>query len=331
MIELWCSLVFLEMSFHLTNVWWHFAWYTFLLYTVCCTCTESDDYSFAALSFGESIHCPSARRVMLWPTAWTVSSHIKIGPVTGRRCSNLQELWWLKYQYLHNNQEIRCLGRVNHEDLNNTQDSSFHGDWPPKVWSRVITAVDNLRATASTVQCYPQVSHRSQQQAHSDCVTFKKGQSRHELRRSRDRGGCLKWSTRQTRDGWCYPNQCFWFSDIQAWGDPCGTQICSQALGDQCERLTHVQVSKGRSSRDLESVQLSEMEKERILSEQKSIHEFLEEEADQAFQGEFAVQMRLLEAQAELDRREWERRNADIALYETGRKLECQRMDISGK
>ena len=45
------------------------------------------------------------------------------------------------------------------------------------------------------------------------------------------------------------------------------------------------------------------------------------------FQGEFAAQTRLSEAQAEIDRRERERRNADIYLYETGRQLESQRME----
>ena len=42
---------------------------------------------------------------------------------------------------------------------------------------------------------------------------------------------------------------------------------------------------KGKRTRDLESVQLSQMEMERILSEQKSLHEYLEKEAERAFQG----------------------------------------------
>ena len=42
---------------------------------------------------------------------------------------------------------------------------------------------------------------------------------------------------------------------------------------------------KGRRDRELESVQLSQIEKERILSEQKSLHEYLEKEAESAFQG----------------------------------------------
>ena len=70
------------------------------------------------------------------------------------------------------------------------------------------------------------------------------------------------------------------------------------------------------------------MERERILSQQRDIHDFLEMKADHAFQGEFAAQTRLTEAQAELDGREWERRHADLALYETGRQLESQRMEL---
>ena len=38
------------------------------------TCTWFVYFSFVALSFGESIHCHSARRVVLWPTGWTISS-----------------------------------------------------------------------------------------------------------------------------------------------------------------------------------------------------------------------------------------------------------------
>ena len=75
-------------------------------------------------------------------------------------------------------------------------------------------------------------------------------------------------------------------------------------------------------------MQLSQMEMENILSEQRSLHEFLKKEADRAFQGEFAAQTRLSEAQAEIARREWERRNADIALYETSQQLETQGQEL---
>ena len=60
-------------------------------------------------------------------------------------------------------------------------------------------------------------------------------------------------------------------------------------------------LSNSKRNRELESVQLSQMEKERILSEQKSLHEFLEKKADLPFQGVLAAQTRLSEAQAESD------------------------------
>ena len=47
------------------------------------------------------------------------------------------------------------------------------------------------------------------------------------------------------------------------------------------------------------------MERERILSEQRDIHDFIEKRVDHAFQGECAAQTRLSEAQSDVDRREW--------------------------
>ena len=62
---------------------------------------------------------------------------------------------------------------------------------------------------------------------------------------------------------------------IQAWRGPCGTQMCSQTQGNQSEVLFHSQMSKGWRNREMESVQLSPMEKERNLSERRRLHEFL--------------------------------------------------------
>ena len=62
------------------------------------------------------------------------------------------------------------------------------------------------------------------------------------------------------------------------------------------------------------------MEKERILSEQENFH-MNALKSKVIFQGEFAAQTRSSEARAQLDRREWERRNADIALLSV--KLAC--------
>ena len=46
------------------------------------------------------------------------------------------------------------------------------------------------------------------------------------------------------------------------------------------------------------------------------------------FKGECAAQKRLSEAEAEMVRRNWEQRNADIALYETNREVESQRLEL---
>ena len=58
-------------------------------------------------------------------------------------------------------------------------------------------------------------------------------------------------------------------------------------------------LSKGERNQDIGSVQGAQMERERILSEQGDIHDFLERKADHAFQGEGAAQTVL-----SLDRRE---------------------------
>ena len=57
-------------------------------------------------------------------------------------------------------------------------------------------------------------------------------------------------------------------------------------------------LSKGKRNRDPESVQDSQMERARILSEQRDIHDFLKKKADHAFQGEF---VKLCNALSELD------------------------------
>ena len=69
------------------------------------------------------------------------------------------------------------------------------------------------------------------------------------------------------------------------------------------------------------------MDRERVLSDRRNIHDFLEKKADHAFRGGCAVQTRLSAAQSELDTREPRMRNADIALYETGMQLQSQRVE----
>ena len=52
------------------------------------------------------------------------------------------------------------------------------------------------------------------------------------------------------------------------------------------ESFSHVEwsLSNGKRNRELESVQLSQMDKEKILSEQRSLHEYVEKNAERAFQ-----------------------------------------------
>ena len=92
---------------------------------------------------------------------------------------------------------------------------------------------------------------------------------------------------------------------------------------------TSIETSMTRkSSRDSGSVQGSQQERETVLSEQRDLHNFLERKADQAFQGECAAQTKLSQAQSELDRRERKMQNADRALYDTGKQLQSQRMEL---
>ena len=66
-------------------------------------------------------------------------------------------------------------------------------------------------------------------------------------------------------------------------------------------------MSRGKSDRDLESVQ--------ILSERRKLHAYPEKKHKLAFQGECAAQKKInLSLEAGKDRRNCEQRNADIAL-----------------
>ena len=53
-----------------------------------------------------------------------------------------------------------------------------------------------------------------------------------------------------------------------------------------------------------------------------------EKEAERALQGECTSQQRLSEAEVEMDRKSWERKNSDIAPYETNQQLESQRLEL---
>ena len=79
-------------------------------------------------------------------------------------------------------------------------------------------------------------------------------------------------------------------------------------------------LSKGERDRDLERAQ--------TLSERRTLHVYIEQKAELAVQRECAAQKRLSEAESEMDRRNWERRNADIALYETNQELESLILEL---
>ena len=79
-------------------------------------------------------------------------------------------------------------------------------------------------------------------------------------------------------------------------------------------------LSRGKRGRDMESVQ--------TLSERKKLHVHLEQQAQLVVQGECAAQRRLSEAEAEMYIGYWHQRNSDIALYETNRELEFQRLEL---
>ena len=65
-------------------------------------------------------------------------------------------------------------------------------------------------------------------------------------------------------------------------------------------------LSRGKRDRYLESAQ--------TLSEWRNLHAYFEQEVELAVQGNGVAQKRLSEAEAEMDKRNWEQRDADIAL-----------------
>ena len=75
-----------------------------------------------------------------------------------------------------------------------------------------------------------------------------------------------------------------------------------------------------KRDRDLESV--------RTLSERKDLHVYLEQKADLAVGQECAAHRRPSEAEADMETRKWEKRSSDMALYETNREIESQRLEV---
>ena len=79
-------------------------------------------------------------------------------------------------------------------------------------------------------------------------------------------------------------------------------------------------LSKGKRDRDQESVQ--------TLSERRNLHVYIEQKAEMAVQGEGAAHRRLSQAEADMGIRNRKQRNSDMALCETNRELESQRLKL---
>ena len=104
----------------------------------------------------------------------------------------------------------------------------------------------------------------------------------------------------------------------------CGKLQRSDESSSNVERS----LMRGKRDRDFGSVSSSQHDWERILSERKKLHEYLEKEAERGLQGECTAQRRFPEAEVEMDRKSWERRNSDIAPNETNQQLESQRLEL---
>ena len=79
------------------------------------------------------------------------------------------------------------------------------------------------------------------------------------------------------------------------------------------EAISSVEGTLSRGKRDLDLASVP------TLSAWRNLQVYLEEKAESAVEGECAAQKRLSEAEAEMNIRNWERRNSDIALYQTNR------------
>ena len=74
-----------------------------------------------------------------------------------------------------------------------------------------------------------------------------------------------------------------------------------------------------KRDRDVKSVQR--------LSNRQHHHDYLGRKAELAVRGESAAHRRLTE-EADLEIRRWEQKSSEIALYETRRELESQRLEL---
>ena len=66
----------------------------------------------------------------------------------------------------------------------------------------------------------------------------------------------------------------------------------------------------------------------RTSSDRQNLHNYLERKAESAVRGENAAQKRLFEAEADMEIRRWKQTGSEIALCETHRELESQRLQL---
>ena len=79
-------------------------------------------------------------------------------------------------------------------------------------------------------------------------------------------------------------------------------------------------VSREKRHRDLNVVQ--------TLQDRHNLHKFLERKAELAVRGEKVSSEKFSEAEAEIEIRNWEKRNSDSALHGTNQALESQRLQL---
>ena len=77
---------------------------------------------------------------------------------------------------------------------------------------------------------------------------------------------------------------------------------------------------KGKRDHDSKSVRTS--------SNKQNLHKYLERKAGSDVRRENASQKRLSEAEADMEIRRWEQKSSEVALYETHRELESQRLHL---
>ena len=87
-------------------------------------------------------------------------------------------------------------------------------------------------------------------------------------------------------------------------------------------------LSKGERNRHLECVHDSEIERERILSEQRDIHDILGRELIMLFKETAQLRQYCLMRSLNWTEETGECKNAEIALFETSMQLQSQRMEL---